>query len=355
MAAGDFTATQIQVAQATAVSMFPSAANITTPQYNQPAATSRAMLLRQRATTSGRFAGRNECVGVDIHWFKPSAATVSAPGTCATPGGTEGESAKQSYDNEILARASVTLEDNRCDNLITFAEELSQQQQHCMAILRRELNNTIIIPRLSAASMTNLDTFINPSWDYTTADPRIIVPEADFTYSNLNEFRILAENNEFSSDMFILSGRFFNDDKWMAMLNAANETMRNQMLAWDQREIYFDSRDLDKTMTRKTAFAIDAGAYCFWNIARNTPTPVLEDASTNRFVFTVPDPILTYRDGATVRPVMYEFELQKTCLERGTNDFRRYTYNLYGRLIGGFKFVPEGPNGETGVMQFAAE
>lgn len=354
MAAGDFTASQIQIAQARAVSMFPSVDNLVNPQLNEPAATARALMARQRSRSEGIF--RNgQCVGVEAYRFKTSAASVSAPGTCATPSGTEGESAKTTYSNSVLARASAVVEDNRCDNLITFAEELAQQQLAIMAVLRERLNNNVVIPALNSASQENLDANLPDTWDDTTNTPRIVVPLEDFSYTNLNEFRILAANNDFSSDFFFVSGRLFNNDRWMADLNSANETLRNQALAYAQRMIYFDERDLDVTMTRKTAFAVDAGAYHFWNTFRNTPEMRMVDTANNRWEFTVTDPLLSWNDGGQLRPVVYEFEMEKACLERGALEFRRYSYKLYGRLIGGFQFLPTGPDGQKGVLQFATE
>lgn len=355
MAAGNFTASDMNTAQVKLESMFADPNTARTEMQKGEAATARALLSRQTATASPILKD-GKCVAVDAWFYRPGAADslsqVAGLSGCALPTSTEGETAKETYETDVIASASVKLKDNRCANLIDFQEEFMWAQKHVMALLRYGLNTTVVIPGLSAATQANLDTMIDGSWDDTSQTPRIVVPTADFTYANLNEFRIVAQNNGFG-DFFFVSGRLFNDDHWMAMLNRLNETQRNQALAWANREIYFDERDLDVTMTRKTAFAVDANSYIFWNSFRSSPAVTLTDPENNRFQWAMPDPFLTYRDGGRERPVVYEFEMTKTCGARDAHGFPQYTYNMWGRLVGGFSFAPVGPNDETGVLQFA--
>jgi hypothetical protein len=298
----------------------------------------------------------DKCVGVDVWYVKPSAADVlsqvSGLSGCAVPTATEDESVKVTYTTAVIAASSAKLKDNKCANLVDFQDELALQIRHIMSENRRKLNREKVIADLTASAQQNLDTMIDASWDDT--NPRIIVPTAAFSYDNLNEFRIVAENNGFG-EFFFVSGRLFNDDKWMAMLNQANETYRNQMLAWANREIYFDTRDLDQVMTKKTAFAIDRNSYIFWNTFRSTPVPTLVDTENQRYQWAVADPILQWMDGGQPRPVVHEMEMLKTCTGRDSHGFPIFTYTLWGRIIGGFEFAPAGPNSETGVLEFGDE
>jgi hypothetical protein len=295
----------------------------------------------------------NKCVGADVWFYRPGAADatsqVSGLSGCAVPTAVEGQTVKDTLTTSVLAAASAKLKDNRCDNEIDFQEELIWQQRHIMSENRHKLNTAVIIPALTSGAQQNLDTFIKGTWDDT--NPRIICPAADFSYDNLNEFRIVAKNNGFG-EFFFLSGRLFNDDKWMAMLNAANETQRNQMLAWAQREIYFDERDIDQTMTKKTAFAVDVNSYIFWNTFRSSNVVTLVDTANQRFEWSMADPFLVWNDGGRLKPVVHEFEMVKSCTARDAQGFAQYTYTLWGRIIGGFTLIKPGPNGETGVLEF---
>ncbi len=330
--------------------------NVTRTEFQRgEAATARALLQRQTATIAPILKSDN-CVGAEVWFYRPNAtdtlSQVSGLSGCAVPTSSEGETIKIDLTTTVLASASAKLKDNRCSNLIEFQEEMMWQQRHIMSEIRYQLNRSKIITDIAAASQLNLDTFKPDSWDASTT--RILCPAEAFSYDNLNEFRIVAMNNGFT-DFFFVSGRLFNDDKWMAMLNRANEGMREQMLAWAQREIYFDERDLDQTMTKKTAFAIDANSYAFWNTYRSTPSPTLVDTANQRYQWSVADPFLVWRDGGTLRPVVYEFEMTKTCSARDSHGFAQYTYNMWGRLLGGFEFAPTGVNDETGVLQFGIE
>jgi hypothetical protein len=355
MAAGDFTNSALQVAQVKLMEMFASP-NISQTELSIGSAISaRALLMKQRARTVPRLVG-DKCVGVEAWYIRPHAegtADTTAPSTCATPCGDEAETLKGTYDTEVLARSQAKVEDNRCDNLITFGEELAAQQQHMMAKMRQDLNKLIVITRVAAASQANLDEFIDATWDYTTNTPRIVVPETDFTYEKFNEFGIVASNNNFS-DVVWLSGRLFNDQRWFAQINRNNEGFRDRAVAFDQQEMYFDVRDLDQTMTRKTAFAVDVNSYAFWNTVRNTPTPQqVNTDSGKKWVWVQADPILQWNNNGRLSPVLYEMEMAETCAGRDEQEFQQNQYCLYGRLLGGFKFAPTGPNSEKGVLQFA--
>lgn len=357
MAAGDFTASALQVGQIRLEEMFATPNISQTELLKGSALTARALLAKNRSRTVERLVG-GKCVGVEAYFIRPHAKNGQAfatPTTCATPVGDEAESVKDTYDTVVLAEAIGKVLDNRCDNLVTFGEELAIQQRDMMAQLRYEFNRFIAIPTLVSASQANLDTFMESTWDGTTNTPRITVPTADFEYKRFPEFMTVAANNNFG-EYFFISGRSLYSQEWMAMINQGNEGFRDQAIAFGQQEIFFDLRDLDQTVTRKTVFAVDTNSYAFWNTVRSTPTPTPQNTDTGRkWVWVQADPILTYnRNGVTV-PVLYEFEMQETCVGRDELKFQQNSYALYGRLLGGLEFAPTGPNSEKGVLQFSNE
>ncbi len=349
-----FTASALQEAQYRLSEMFASPNISQTESIKGSAITADAMLRRQTGRTVERMNGKT-CVGWEGWFFRPAAEThanTSAPSDCDIPTGSEGSTIKADYTNTVLARTDAILQTNRCDNLLNTAEEMQGQMRQMMVELRFRLNRGVVIPAITAAAQANLDTFINSTWDDTTDTPRILVPEADFTYENLNEFDIVAQNNNFA-DYFWVSGRLFNDNKWLAMLNSGNETLRQQALAWAQQEIFFDVRDLDQTMTKKTAFAVDANSYLFWNYSLYTPTAT--EIYDRHWVWSQPDPFLVWNNGGRITPVMYEFEMKEVCLQRDSLEHHQSTIKLYARLLGGFEFAPVGVNSESGVLEFGVE
>lgn len=357
MAAGDFTASALQVGQIKLGEMFATPNISQTELQKGSALTARALLAKNRARTVERLVG-GKCVGVEAYFLRThteNGQDFATPTTCATPCGDESETVKGTYDTVVLAEAQGKVLDNRCDNLVTFGEELATVQAAMMADLRFEFNRFVAIPTLVAASQANIDTFMDSTWDGVTNTPRIVVPTADFSYDRFPEFMTVAANNNFGDYMFI-SGRLMHAKEWMAMINKGNEGFRDQAIAFAQQEMFFDLRDLDQTVGRKTLFAVDTNSYAFWNTVRNTPTPVAQNTDTGRkWVWVQADPFMTYsRDGRTV-PVLYEFEMQETCVGRDELKFQQNSYCLYGRLLGGLEFAPTGPNGEKGALQFSNE
>lgn len=355
MAAGDFTASALQVGQIRLGEMFATPNVAQTELLKGSALAARALLAKNKSRTVERLVG-GKCVGVEAHFIRPHAKSgidFATPTTCATPCGDESETVKGTYDTVVLAEATAKVLDNRCDNIVMFGEELAIQQAHMMSEMRYEFNRIVAIPTLSAASQANLDAFMDETWDGITNTPRITVPIADFSYLRFPEFMTVAANNNFG-EFFFISGRLFHAQEWLAGINRTNEGFRDQQLAFSQQEMYFDLRDLDQTMTRKTVFAVDQNSYAYWNTVRSTPTPVQMNTDTGRkWVWVQADPIMTYmRDGRMV-PVLYEFEMQETCVGRDELKYQQNSYCLYARHLGGLEFVPTGPNGEKGALQFS--
>lgn len=348
-----FTDSALQVAQERLDNIY-ATPNISTPEMLEgSAATARFMLANQRSRTVQR-ATNGECVGWEGWYFRPAAeehADTTAPNSCDIPTGNQGSTLKGEYSNAVLARTDGVVQNNRCDNHLQLAEEMEKTIQHMMVKLRKYLNRGVVIPALTAAAQQNLDDFINDDWD--ASNPRILAEADQFTFENLNEFNIVAENNNFS-DFFWVSGRLFNDNHWMAMLNSANEGFRNEAKAWADQQIVFDTRDVDQVMTKKTAFAVDRNSYAFWNYSPYTSQAA--EIYDRHWVWAQADPLLSWNFNGRLVPVMYAFEMKEACAERvSSTEVHRSTIRLYGRLIGGFEFAPAGPNSETGVLEFGIE
>lgn len=355
MAAGDFTASALLVSQVRLENIFATPNTAMSELAEGSALTARALLAKSRSRTVERLVG-NKCVGVEAYFIRPNAESgedFATPTTCETPCGDEAETIKTTLDTVVLAEAQAKVLDDRCDNMVDFGQELARVQEHMMVKMRSEFNRIVVIPTIAAASQANLDTFMEATWDGTTNTPRITVPLADFSYANFSEFQTVASNNNFG-DFFFVSGRLLRSQEWFAMINKGNEGFRDQALAFAQQDIFFDTRDLDQTMGRKTLFAIDQNSYAFWNTTRSTTTPVAINTDTGRkWVWVQADPFMTWQNNGRTEPILYEFEMQETCVGRDEQKFQQSSFCLYSRLLGGLEFVPTGPNGEKGVLQFS--
>jgi hypothetical protein len=354
-----FTASQMQEAQY-ALNLWLAEPNTARTEWQRGEALSaRAVLPRQTAQTLPRFKGDNfVCVGAEVWFYRPGAAALAevdwpATNDCAVAHGAVGETLKKDLTTGIIAYSTGRVLDHRCDNLLTFTEEFQRQVMQIMAENRRQINNNVVLAGLDAASQTNIDTLLPSTWNGTTDAPLIVAPPEDFTFENLNAFRRVAIRNGFG-DYFFLSGELFNDNVWMAGLNRMNETFRNQALAWAQNDISFDIRDLDQHMGQRTVFAVDVNSFAFWNQWNSPSVMTLIDTENQTYVWSQPDPILTWiKDGREV-PVVHEMEMSKTCVARdAVGGYRQFQYDISARIIGAFATAPLGPNNESGILQFS--
>ena len=350
MASGDFSTSVLQRLNVEFEEMF-NEPNTARTEFIQPAAVAKALLENQTATADERLES-DKCVGVKAWFIRASSiGAVSASTDCTIPGGNEAETVSKNFDSAPLAHAAGTAKDHRCNNEVNFIDESKIVLKKIVTDLDRQTNE-LAIARLAAASQVNLDTGIDPNWDDTTESPRILVPQADFTWENLGEFNALVANNNFGNHFWI-SGRNFYKDYWQATMRTFNDNERSNLKGYESvGGMYFDLRDLDRLMTWKSSFAVDENSYLFWNTATGSSTPTMVD--TNVWEWLVPSPVLTYNKNGRMVPVMYKIEMQKTCLTRTSLGDRQYSYKYYGRLVGGLEWAPTGPNGEKGVLQFKA-
>jgi hypothetical protein len=150
MAAGDFTASALQVGQIRLGEMFATPNIAQTELLKGSASTARALLAKNKSRTVPRLVG-DKCVGVEAYFLRPHAESgidFATPTTCTTPCGDESETVKGTYDTVVLAEAQGKVLDNRCDNLVNFGEELAIVQAHMMSQMRFEFNTVVAIPTL---------------------------------------------------------------------------------------------------------------------------------------------------------------------------------------------------------------
>jgi len=351
MAAGDFSASVANRVNIALNQMFVDP--ITQKEFNLPFDTTRALLGAQKARSTEVLEG-SKCVGVKAYFIKAAnALNVSVSSDCTVPAGTELESSSKNFTSGVLAATSVQIDDDLCDNELTFVELSAAGIRKSLNDLRQYLNNTVIIPALTAGAQANLDSGIHSDWDATTNSPRIDVPESFFGWEYLGEFKAVAENNNFGSDFLFLSGRNFYQDFFNKNYNVTDTRVDGAAAPFNDHNMFFDIRHLDATLSRKSTFAIDTGSYIFWNTVINTPTPM--QIQERRWVYTIQDPTLVYMRNGVATPVQYEVEYEKACISRESAlNYLEYKHTYHIKLLGGFQLAPTGVNSETGILEFSS-
>lgn len=351
MAAGDFTASTANRVNIELNKLFIDP--ITQSEFDHPVDTAKALLENQKVMSTEILEG-DRCVGVKAFYIKGANDLVVSKSTdCTLPTGTELETSSKNYTSGYITGASAKVLDEWCNSELTFAQLSAKAIQKAMSDIRKSLNNTTLIPALTAGAQANLDTGIDSTWDDTTNTPRIDVPETDFVWEKLGEFRAVAQNNDFMDDFIFISGRNFYQDWYNRNYRITDTRVDSAGEAFNEYNMFFDIRNLDATMTRKTTFAVDTGSYFFWNTVINTPTAV--QVQERRWVYTIQDPVLMWNRNGVLTPVTYEVEYEKVCSSRETTlNTLNYTHTFYIKLLGGFSLAPTGVSSQTGVLEFAA-
>ncbi len=353
MAAGDFSASNMNRALVRLGEMFASP-NHTVVELNEPALSAQALLENNRARFERVYTG-NHCSGVKA-WFLRGAHNpiTTTPDSCTTPAGVYSETSSQNYDNEMLAGDAQRVLSARCDNEVAFAEEMAFAMSLVMASNRKQLNEAIIA-RIAAQAQTNISA-LPDAWSTSGAD--ILVPAADFKWDNLGEFQFVANNNLLGSPYFMLTGYNLYNELFLSQAYAQSPENQARMRAFGNSVIYQDARYLDTLVGSKSTFAIEQNSFAFWNFSwgSSTPQEISVGSTGKKMQFWVNDPVLRYRDGTTLRPVQHIFEVEESCSDRNTNTEIQIQYNIFGRIMGGFKFAPNGRDSDSnttkGVVKF---
>lgn len=326
---------------------------LTNSDNNVPAMTAKAILNNQTAMADPVLEG-GICVGVKAYYISTvNIGTVSAPSDCTTPGGNQADTLSKNYTSAPYAHSAGSAIDSRCDNEVSFIEESTRVLAKLIANTRKQLN-VKIIQTLDTNSGVNIFTEANEIFDLTASSPRIEVPSTAMTWDNLGYFNVLAENNNFTAPIMISGASNFWGEWWKSNYQRFNNNEAGIYQAFADQNFYFDTRDLDQTVGRKTTFAVDRNSYIFWNTTFSTPTPTEFSFGSNgkKWVWTIADPELTYSKNGTQVPVLYELEVEEACSSRNTLSQLVKTYKYYVRCVGGFEMAPVGAFSETGVLQF---
>jgi hypothetical protein len=319
----------------------------------QKAVAANFLLQNQRARVDEILTG-GQCTGVKAWYFRSPGTTegVDAPTTCATPTGAGGETLSVNFDTAHIAGDARHTIDPRCDQDINFFALETRRIVSDLLDSVRAQTNEYILTAAAAAAQPNLSSFLPTDWDDTSDTPRVLVPDEDFVWENIWQFRQMLAQNYIGPDALMLDSGNFYGDTWLQNYLRANNLGAGS-LAFQEFNMAFDLMQMAGILGRPSTLAVDRNSYVFWNSTWSSFTPTHNDSSTfPKWTWVVADPILKYWKNGSLVPVLYEVEMVKTCNDRIDQTTQlQYRYDYYARLIGGFEFVPAGVNGETGVME----
>lgn len=331
--------------------------DMTRSELSHPVEASRAILENQTVRTEQIFRNGN-CIGVTAYHLASGvdASTSGYYGTtantalgCGILTGSEAQTIPTSYDNNIFYSTPWVIREERCNNAVMAAEELSYQLAWSMNQNRMRLNQ-LIINTLAANIQPNQWAATPTALGAGTAN-RVTLATSAFNKEGLRLIELLAKSNQIDQPI-ILDGTNFYVDADIAMFKALNDNDRADRAVYNTSNLYHDYKDLTAVLGRNSTLIVDAGVPIFRSFTNYTnEAPVQVSTSDDRWVFRVPDPVLSVRENGQVVPLYHEVEYKRECVERDGSGKVQYGWNGMTSLRGMFDIAPAGFTKplETGV------
>lgn len=309
---------------------------------------------------------KGECIATIVKWLKYGTDDITYSGTGSSPSldlacnlatGQGTVSGTQTYNNNLVIIDNQEVLDNACANIHEFAELSAFAIARGMHKIRKEVNEKCITFLDAAKSAVNNDADVTAgnvngvSFAASTFDVSSTVWPFN-TPDSLTTLDLIVQNNDMDA-AFWVSGRngFYNAavDSQFRRLND-NERF---LVRFDEYNMFFDTKNLDSTLTGSNLFAVSPGSYLFWN-TEVYDSPQFVQIDYDKWVSVMPDPVLRYRDaGGALRPVMYNVVYQKVCSDRNNSTLKHQMRHVYEiRLQGGLVQAPPSDDNHTGILKF---
>lgn len=345
-------------------------------RYAIEGGTAPVMLQRQTARSTQRMID-GECVGTRVWFYDAGADSGGYEGTvfdagldCTAGTCTEGGTQSEDYDNNIHYHDCKTVDTYRCSSQLAYEEEVGRVLYHLMYGRRLSLNkfliNTMVANAQQNQSASALPTYITER----VAPSNILeIASANMAQDKVWETMVDVNNISLANSLFsplVFNGRNFSNSAQLAQYNRLNDNQRSEGAFFDPAGIggnmFWDLHPtvgVDAITTELSTLVVNPNSYIFWNYSLFPEVPMMVDSSTNRWIFSVPDPVWTYNDGGVTKRIVYDVEKFSTCIGYAANGMPQMRDTFRVHLRGGFKFAPSGyaMNGAsqvyTGTMHYA--
>lgn len=371
--AQDLTAAALLDVQAQLESIF--TAEATTPSrypWVNHLGTANGMLQNHMANIDPIRNSNGDCIGFNVYHLEKGTATLDYDGdgtnnglACDVLSGEGATAVETTYDFNILKVKNVEVDDNVCGNFFKdpvmgvnneqVATLIANRLNSAMWAIRSSLNTTCInffdANKTAVNNDSSLPTGVAFSGGtFTVTESTLPMNDPD----TLTDLEAIALNNDMVN-YFFMSGRYhFYNARRNSQYHQLNDNERD-VIRWGDTAIFFDIKNLDATLSGKNTFAVDPGAYLFYNhVDENlSQVPFLASPADNLYEFIIDDPIMVVRENGVFRPLRYQVAYQKVCNNVNATTLRRtYTHRWEVKLHAGLHAAPPSEDGHTGILKF---
>lgn len=322
--------------------------DMTRSELSHPVEAARAILENQTVRTEQIFRNGN-CIGVTAYHLT-SGVDVAATGYygttsngalgCDILAGSEAQTIETTYDNNIFYSTPWVIREERCNNAVLGADELAYQLAWSMNQNRMRLNRLVL--NTLAANLQPNQWVSKPAALVDGTANRIELATSAFTKEGLRLIELMAKANQIDQSI-IIDGTNFYVDADIAMFKALNDNERADGAVYNLSNLYHDYKDLPATLGRNSTLVVDAGVPIFRSFTNyQNEAPMQVSTSDDRWVFRVPDPVLSYRENGQIVRMYHEVEYKRECVERDGSGKVQYGWTGMTSLRGMFDIAPAG-------------
>jgi hypothetical protein len=318
---------------------------------NNPAPSLNFLTRNQQARTA-EILKDGSCVGVTAWYARLAAAEAALMSDCTVPDADGVSTLSVDYTTTQIKATKFSVTGGYCNQPDQFDDiQIALGMASAISELRG-LMATYMIAAIAANAQANISGNLPAAWDDTTETPKILVPEDDFTWEMLPTFDLVRMDNYLPDDTLWLSGTlFYLDHKMQELLRANNLGAGN--LAYNGMPFAHDTRYLNTALGSPGVLAVDPRSYVFWNASYSTPTPERHvHSGVETWSWFITDPQWLWNNNGRLEPVRYEVKMKETCVGVNTLGQFQYKRTYHLTFVGGVGVVPDGPDGETGILHF---
>lgn len=293
------------------------------------------------------------CEGIDVSWLNVCDLTMlenCAPsGGCSLDGKQLGADSK-SYINNLTFCNAYKIKESQCTSVHELEEKRALAITTLLASLDQELERRSIgFLEANADDLTGLTL------------PAGAVDPVDDTLWNIlaSDFKaeLFIEFEKLLTLLNIPNGRVIDGNNFYSLIKLAKAKMAEGNCCtadklYDLLPICQDIRNIDQITSDKRTFLVDSSNIGYFNTVINKNTsPMRKDDPNNTSVWSMPSRRLRWREGNTLRPVMYDIKYQYKCDSTGNG--HDYIGVFHGEHRGAFILGPDSCNGLNGIIKIA--
>jgi hypothetical protein len=284
-----------------------------------------------------------KCVGAKVVALRTCDSEVETEleWTCEPDTALKAGTEALTLNKEILAKHSLTVDDDLCRNAFGFEEILAEYK------LRAKVNIEVALTRKIVALLAaNADT-PDATWFET---PGSVVGDtyqigaSDFK-SDVYADILAASQLTYMNDPIILNGRNLFNDTFLAQFKGAACCDNDQVLLGSPFQYYFDLHNIDQVLGGKYTLSVDKNASIFWSAPEFlNSAPMLMAADTYHWSETLPR--LQYFANGTMNPIFVDIKAKRFCINGNT-----YGWHMDIYLNGALKINLANCDGRNGILK----